>query len=104
MVWYLYLSETPVSHFETDCLVTAKHSANSSCVFPDSLRANLRFLPKLIVFSHEKRNFKLLYYNIARQKNQYIYNNLNPELTEKVGSGFRFVSIFSLLFHFHLKT
>lgn len=44
---------SPVSHFETDCLVTAKHSANSSCVFPDSLRANLRFLPKLIVFSHE---------------------------------------------------
>lgn len=28
----------------------------------------------------------------------------NPELTKKVDSGFRFVSIFSLLFHFHLKT
>ena len=34
MVWYLYLSETPDSHFEIAVLETNRASASSSCVKP----------------------------------------------------------------------
>ena len=45
MVWYLYLSEPSVSHFETVCLLTPSFSATSSWVSPHfSLRGINYFL------------------------------------------------------------
>ena len=40
-MWYLYLSEPPHSHLETDCLVTYNCSARDCCVIPF---ASLAFL------------------------------------------------------------
>ena len=38
-MWYLYLSDTPFSHFETVCLTTFSLVASSSCVIPFLLRS-----------------------------------------------------------------
>ena len=49
MVWYLYLSETPDSHFETVCLLVSVSSANCSCDIPAAFLISLILVP--IVFS-----------------------------------------------------
>ena len=43
MVWYLYLSESPVSHLEIVCLTTFNLIASSSCESPLDFRIALMF-------------------------------------------------------------
>ena len=38
LMWYLYLSETSLSHFDSACRVTFNSPASSSCVIPNCVR------------------------------------------------------------------
>ena len=49
MVWYLYLSETPDSHFEIVCLDTFSSAPNSSCDIPFVFLKSISFSLKFIV-------------------------------------------------------
>ena len=49
MVWYLYLSETPDSHFEIVCLETFSSAPNSSCDIPFVFLKSISFSLKFIV-------------------------------------------------------
>ena len=45
MVWYLYLSDTPVSHLDTALLLTQSFSASTACVMPFASRRRLTVEP-----------------------------------------------------------
>ena len=48
LVWYLYLSETPVSHLDTVLAETFNVSASCACVIPFSLRSSFKKFPIFI--------------------------------------------------------
>ena len=71
MVWYLYLSETPVSHLDTVLPETFNISANCSCVMPFSLRS---FFKKFPIFTWSTSTppfiikYRICYLQITRHK------------------------------------
>ena len=47
LVWYLYLSEPPLSHLETALSLTCSRSASYRCVIPFSVRSIQSSFPVL---------------------------------------------------------
>ena len=68
MVWYLYLSESPVSHLDTDCRETSMISATFSNVRPLFARSVRRFsLSRISIFAPP---FKAIIPDLSRRFNQ----------------------------------
>ena len=77
LVWYLYLSDTPASHLDIDCLLTLHFDASSSCVIPFAFRNSIIFSDNFIkdyllqllillykIFIIFTTNFKVLFRNL----------------------------------------
>ena len=70
-MWYLYLSEPPVSHLDTVLPETFNISANCSCVMPFSLRS---FFKKFPIFTWSTSTppfiikYRICYLQITRHK------------------------------------
>lgn len=92
LMWYLYLSEPPVSHLDTVLPETFNISANCSCVMPFSLRSFFKKFP-IFTWSTSTPPFIIKYRSCYLQITRHKARNVVFSLIDTVVYAFFIFSI-----------